>query len=989
MKGTGVGTFKRSLATVQHRGAEEYLQRLSLEEDPNAPKFVPIRERLRKWEAENPNEVQAMLVDFAQVGDLSNSYTRPQNVTMAQIDHATPLFEGDELSDLRSDSATLKPGDLVEMSSEGSRRPMLAICLGRINGYEHYYTSSGKWFCGGGVRALFIVNKFVEPEALKDVIAELPSGEVPIEALNALQDLKHGPSRSVGGPLLRKMIEFEQDAEKVYQSNAATLDASSSFIGDPLQHRYLTLHEIADLLLPLQMKVDGKFDAAALYAVHRALLQDEVFFRPLKLTGHRRSYLFEVSPLSEVRIVQKIENMVRSFLQPSQSSKRKAPVSELVYFLDNARRAIDASRKVRSFSRHGLIGPSKSPRPPSFPEWSQLDIEILKFMELWASYQKFPAYSRLQTMGSAILRSLDRYDNSTDLTPATGWTFLQEVSWIPPWEIPSRYRIRFPDVEIKRGGSFTRPFHGTVDEHLKTDMLKSYRKEFNNTVYCIDAESTVDIDDGVSIERTSDPEQYWVHVHVADPASSIPPDSTLAKYAELVPETIYLPGHFARMFPIDVGVGRFSLGEDRPCLTFSALVNNEGAIVDTKIAPHVLKNVVYMTGEDVNRAIGEIRIDPSANDQKMTIGSSPKKETPTRTLTRPEDVTAEQKDELNLLSKVGKAIQGQRLKRGATPFFQGRPTPKISFEDVEQTEVSKGFIQVVGDPSIHIEYSSQTGTDIVENTMRLAGEVAARWCHERGVPIPYRTQPYAAQNAEAVQQYTRDVFYPILESGARPEDGKIRHLLTLLGSDEVSTTPGPNFTLGVDMYTKATSPLRRFTDLVVHWQVEAALLREMESGESLVGNQDDSLLPFTRERLDRMLPMLRVREKQARSLSNGDGPNQWILQALVRAWKFGEGKLPGKFQFTVEHVYGRSAVQGTLNWFSRRAYIRTETMNDVSKMADIRIGDVFEVKLKDVNVHSHMILCEAVKLLERKQAALMEDAAAVQDTAVSIDELPA
>lgn len=56
-----------------------------------------------------------MLTDFAQAGELSNTFTRPQNVTMAQFDVTSPLFEGDELSDLRSDNINLQPGDLVEM----------------------------------------------------------------------------------------------------------------------------------------------------------------------------------------------------------------------------------------------------------------------------------------------------------------------------------------------------------------------------------------------------------------------------------------------------------------------------------------------------------------------------------------------------------------------------------------------------------------------------------------------------------------------------------------------------------------------------------------------------------------------------------------------------------------------------------------------------------------------------------------------------------
>jgi hypothetical protein len=171
------------------------------------------------------------------------------------------------------------------------------------------------------------------------------------------------------------------------------------------------------------------------------------------------------------------------------------------------------------------------------------------------------------------------------------------------------------------------------------------------------------------------------------------------------------------------------------------------------------------------------------------------------------------------------------------------------------------------------------------------------------------------------------------------------------------------------MYNKVTSPLRRFSDLLVHWQIEAALLEEKKRGASLVGNTGDSFLPFSRARLDRLLPMQRLREGQARLLSRGAGADQWILQALVRAWRFGEAPLPPTFRLRVAHVAGRKSILGRLDWFDRPAFLRADAMNDVCKMADVRLGDVFEVRLRDVNVYANTVAVEAVKLLERAAAA--------------------
>ncbi|KAI1263036.1 hypothetical protein F5Y18DRAFT_395862 [Xylariaceae sp. FL1019] len=975
---TGYGTlsFGRHLATVRHPGSAHDASGTSYPTQKNDKPVETFRQRLRRWEAENPKEDIQVLPDDSEAGSLSNTLTRPQNVTMAQftVQDSRPIFAGDELGDLRSDDATLSPGDMVELSAEHSRRPVLAISLGRINGYEHYYGSSGKWFSAMGVKPLFVVPGFATAEELAPVIAELPTEGASIETLNILQDLGGGPSRTTGAALLRNMLQFIQDAEEVYQANAGTLDASSAFIGDPVKHRYLTLHEIADLLLPETSKKKGKFNTSSLYAVHRALMEDEVFFRPLRSQGHNRSYLFEVSPLSEVRTVQKVESWLRGYLNnefhPQHTPSDPREKSPIKAFISTAQGLIDETRKSREWSKNGIIGPSSQKwRETSSTKWSETDKVILEFIELWASYRKFPAYSRLQTFGSALMRALGRYE---EYLPATGWTFLQEVRWIPPWEIPARYSVRFPDVEIKRGGSYVRPYMGMLDRHLKRDALSLIRKPLEGaTVYCIDDITAHEIDDAVSLERTSNPEEYWIHVHVADPASSFAADTPVAKYAELIPEAIYLPGHLEPMLPAELIHDRFSLAAGRPCLTFSALVKTDGTILGEKVTPNTLKDVIYMTYEDAALSIGERRLDPYSGGARYQIGTSSKKPVVNREMSGPGDLAKDQKEDLAILSKLGKAIQGGRLAKGATPFFQSRAMVTTNFSEVKQKN-SEDFITTSGDPTIEVHYSPRSGTDLVENAMKLANEVAARWCWARDIPIPYRTQPHGLRNAALIQQYAHDVLNPLLESGVAPDDAVWKHMRSLIGSDEVSTTPAPHFTLGVDMYTKATSPLRRFGDLIVHWQVEAALLEEARLKRSLI-NTDKSaktpkheFLPFTRETLDRMLPLLRVREKQARTLTNIDGPDQWILQALVRAWRFKEAPLPETFKMTVWHITA-TTVLGRLDWFDRSVVLKHEALNGVALGTDIRLDDVIEVRLTDVNVYSRRIQVEAVRMIKKAE----------------------
>jgi exoribonuclease-2 len=94
---------------------------------------------------------------------------------------------------------------------------------------------------------------------------------------------------------------------------------------------------------------------------------------------------------------------------------------------------------------------------------------------------------------------------------------------------------------------------------------------------------------------------------------------------------------------------------------------------------------------------------------------------------------------------------------------------------------------------------------LVMDAMLMAGEAAARYCRDRRIPIPYATQPppdkvEAPADMAAMYAYRRR-FKPS----------------RLVGE------PGPHFGLGLPLYTRATSPLRRYSDLLVHQQIRACL----------------------------------------------------------------------------------------------------------------------------------------------------------------------
>jgi hypothetical protein len=123
---------------------------------------------------------------------------------------------------------------------------------------------------------------------------------------------------------------------------------------------------------------------------------------------------------------------------------------------------------------------------------------------------------------------------------------------------------------------------------------------------------------------------------------------------------------------------------------------------------------------------------------------------------------------------------------------------------------------------------------------------------------------------------------------------------------------------------------------------------------------------------EEVFPLLRVRERHAKLLDQSQGNREWMLQALLRAWKFGENPdLPKTFSFVVSMVISKKLAKGTINWFNLDVLLEPSGMSGVEEdgkhiaLADIKVGDVYEVELSDVNVHSRQVTIRALRRVEK------------------------
>lgn len=283
-------------------------------------------------------------------------------------------------------------------------------------------------------------------------------------------------------------------------------------------------------------------------------------------------------------------------------------------------------------------------------------------------------------------------------------------------------------------------------------------------VYTVDDASTQEIDDGLSLE-TLDDGTHRLWIHIADPTRWVVPGDELDLEARRRCTTVYLPTGIIPMFPAELATGPMSLVQGKICcaLSFGIVLGEAGDVQDYTIATSQIKPTYRLTYEDV--------------DELLELG-----------------ITAE--PELHDLARWSQVRGRWRVTQGAITI--NMPESVIKVQESEDDIV----IEVLED---------SPARQMVAEMMILAGEVAARYGQTHDLAIPFRSQPQPElpSEEELIQLPTGWV-----------RDSAIRRCMT---RSEVGTTPSRHATLGLESYSQVTSPIRRYLDLLVHFQLKAHL----------------------------------------------------------------------------------------------------------------------------------------------------------------------
>ena len=386
-------------------------------------------------------------------------------------------------------------------------------------------------------------------------------------------------------------------------------------------------------------------------------------------------------------------------------------------------------------------------------------------------------------------------------------------------------RTHEPDAEFKAilyKYDLNPKFPSAVEQQTKDipDVVRS--EDIGNRQDCrdlftftIDPDDAKDFDDALSLELLKDGKTR-VGVHIADVSAYVKPGSPLDREAQERGNSTYLVGTVIPMLPHALSNGLCSLveAEDRLTKTCFITFNDSADIIDVKFANTVINSNKRLT---YKQAYAFMQQDDLAEIRKTPLPPKHQTGSTGRSL---DDVTDEEmatlKKYIGKLWHIAKQLRKRRFGKGSL--------------DLDMTSV-KIYVDKEGYADrIEKEFNDESH-QLIEEFMLSANEQVARTMKKQNLPCIYRVHDEPEEEKlkelrETMQSFgvqcgnlqkPREMSSLLKKLKEHPQGYTLKvHVLRSLKQAQYRASADGHYGLSKPDYTHFTSPIRRYSDLIVH-----------------------------------------------------------------------------------------------------------------------------------------------------------------------------
>lgn len=348
-------------------------------------------------------------------------------------------------------------------------------------------------------------------------------------------------------------------------------------------------------------------------------------------------------------------------------------------------------------------------------------------------------------------------------------------------------------------------------------------------IVAIDPADARDHDDAVWAAPDDDPANeggFRAIVAIADVSFYVRPGSLLDREARKRGNSVYFPDRVVPMLPevLSADICSLKSGEDRAALTCHLVIGSDGEIRDWRFTRAVVRIAANIAYEDAQAAVDAAR-GPSPLPLAGGVGGGPgaaaaSADTPTPSPSRGRegDLAALVETALLPLWACWAALSRARDKR--SPLDLDLPERRVVLDE-------KGRILSVA-PRERLDAHR-----LIEDFMIAANVAAAQALERKKAPVMYRIhEPPSREKLVALKDYlkTFDMSFALGQVvrpatfnhilGALKEHEAREEIMTQVLRTQTQAHYGPqnagHFGLALGSYAHFTSPIRRYSDLIVH-----------------------------------------------------------------------------------------------------------------------------------------------------------------------------